>query len=813
MRDRAVFVVLLLVVAFYFWTASNGKPFGVGQPQGEESFYNVLADALRHGQLHLRLEPRPEMFELMEPYEPARNDPFRLHDASLYKGKYYLYFGVVPAFLLFVPWQLVAGDLPENLGAAILGAAALFVWGLALRRMIRTHLPGTPLWMEAGALLTLGLANVMPFLMRGAVVYEVAIAAGTLFLGAAVWFLLTAGEGGRPLATGLALGGLCLGLAVGCRPNHVLVAPFVLVLAGPAVLAPSHAGGPGATERRGRAALALLAPLLAVGLLLGLYNHARFGSWTQFGTPYQLGGMRPVPWFDPRAVPTAFYFHFLAPPVFKLDFPFLLPHGAYPGTTPEGFFTDSSTTGFLVHAPLVLILLFAGRLLRGAPVEDAARLRFRILALAAAGLALPLLTSLVFAAAAMRYEAEFAGFLILPALLLWIAADQSTRGRRRVAVRAAAFLVLGWSALAGVALSFSGNMDVLRLHNPALFAALAGRFEPLRVALGRLLASDQRALVRMRVAFPERLVGEAEPLLSSGDKEAHDVLWVRQLGPGTFAFDLAPVAGPRLSTRPLPLEPGRFYDFAVELDHVRRTVAVRVDGAEAFAFSARIGPVHRNRIWVSRGPKGSGAVSLGRFSGTIVTDTMMLAGRPGLESLPRIEALPALYTESAQAAPAGAVPGQLWAPAGKDGAYLFTGTEWRWVPRYFLDRVQVDRRVTFGNAPPGSTEPLLTWGAGQRLDAVYVRPVGPGRVAFGLARWSGAWELGVPGSPVATRALQDVRVTVDRVAGQVTVALGGREALRARADLAPILRSAILVGQSPPALSLGRGAFSGRIEP
>src|SRR5206468_10126072 len=119
------------------------------------------------------------------------------------------------------------------------------------------------------------------FLMRGAVVYEVAIAAGTLFLGAAVWFLLTAGEGGRLLATGLALGGLCLGLAVGCRPNHVLVAPFVLVLAGAAVLAPSHAGGAGPTRRRGPAALALLALLLAVGALLRLFTHARFGAWPQ----------------------------------------------------------------------------------------------------------------------------------------------------------------------------------------------------------------------------------------------------------------------------------------------------------------------------------------------------------------------------------------------------------------------------------------------------------------------------------------------------------------------------------------------------
>src|SRR5215471_15087803 len=81
----------LLILWFYLWTASSGLPFAVGRPQ--EGFYNLLTRALLRGQLHLPVEPRPEMFELQEPYDPGKNAPYRFHDASLYRGKYYLYFG------------------------------------------------------------------------------------------------------------------------------------------------------------------------------------------------------------------------------------------------------------------------------------------------------------------------------------------------------------------------------------------------------------------------------------------------------------------------------------------------------------------------------------------------------------------------------------------------------------------------------------------------------------------------------------------------------------------------------------------------
>src|SRR5262249_60233808 len=93
-------------------------------------------------------------------------------------------------------------------------------------------------------------------------------------------------------------------------------------------------------------------------------------------------------------------------------------------------------------------------------------------------------------------------------------------------------------------------------------------------------------------------------------------------------------------------------DRAVALHVAGRAVGGRRDGREAFSFAARIGRVHPNRIAYGRGPRGHGAEPQGRFSGTIVPEAMLLAGPPGLESLPPLARLPAIYTEAAQEPPA-----------------------------------------------------------------------------------------------------------------------------------------------------------------
>jgi hypothetical protein len=797
--------VALVLALFYSWTASNGKALGLGQPQ--DAFYNLMTDALLHGQLHLREEPEPGLFEMAEPYEPSRNVHVRVHDASLYKGRYYLYFGVVPALLLFVPWRLVGlGDLPESLAAVLFGMAGFIIWACLLRRLIRTHFPGTPAWARTVGYITLGLASVVPFALRGASVYEVAITAGYAFLAGATWFFITAGDGGRLSLARLALGGLLLGLAVGCRPNHVALIPVLPLLAWPTV---RRAG------TRARAALAVLLPLGACLLLLGAYNKARFDSWLDFGTRYQLGGMRPVPWFDPRAVPAVVWFQFLAPPHASLDFPFFLPRTDYPWETPEGFFKEPSVTGALAHSPFLLILLAAVPLLRGARAPASQDLRWRVLVLSAAGLTGPLLTALVFSAAAMRYQVDFVPFLLVPALLLWLLALEQAGGRRRAALAALGLAAIGWSWLLAVTLSLSGNYDVLRRRNPDLWQALEQEAEPLRVSLGRLLDRDGRLPVHMRIAFPERAAAAAEPLLSWGRVDAWDALWVRQLGPGQFSFSLQTSAGHEDSTPALHFEAGRFYDLALDLDRVRRRVRATREGAPLFELRGRLVPVHPNRLWSSRGPKGHDAPNLGCFSGTVVPEAMMLAGPPGLESLPPLAPLPALYTEGTEPPPA-ASPGQLWVPAAKPGVFVSTGGGWRWLPRCFLDRLLVRRPITLGSPRPGTVEPLLSWGDGQVFDAVFVRHLGGRRVAFGLAQARDSWTFGATGPEAtgsANAAPHELSILLDRVEGRLRVDLDGREVLSTHADLAPLGRAFTRLGALPPGRPFEPGTSGGPLPP
>ena len=804
--DPPLLAAVLLVGAFYAWTASGGWPFDLEGPH--DGLYNLLARAFAEGQLHLTVEPRPELLEMAEPYEPGRNAPYRLHDASLYQGRYYLYFGVVPVLLLFAPWTMAGlGDFPQNLAAALFAFGGFVFSALLLRRLVRLHLGPRPRRAVGLAYLTLGLANVAPFILRAPFVYEVAIAGGYCFLAGAAWLFAGAGDGGRLRIGRLFLGGLFLGLAVGCRPNLLVAVPFLPLLAGEALREDR--------ERRGRAALAVLAPLASCLLLLGVYNFARFGSFTEFGARYQLAGVRPIAWFDPRAVPPTLFFDFLAPPAARLDFPFLFPDRDYPGETPAGYFKDTSTTGALAHSPFLLLLLVAPLLLRRVAVGEPGRLRVSIGVLVAAGLVVPLATSLAFASAAMRFQVDFVSFLAVPALLLWLLAFGLPRGRLRRALAQGGLAAVAWACLVGLCLSLTGASDGLRRDNPALFAGLERRFEPLRIALGRLLDRDGRTVAQMRVAFPERLAFEAEPLVSSGTVAEHDLLWVRQDGPGRFAFSLEAASGENQSSEKAALEPGRFYDARVDLDRVARRVVLELDGAVVARLAARLVPARADTVWLGRGPRGRGAVDRGRFSGTLVPQGMIWAGRPGLESLPAISAAPAVHTAGPDTPPSSPAAGQLWVPDSRDGAYLFVGPGWRWIPRVFLDRVRVQRAVQLALLPPGTAEPILVSGDEEGADAVYVAHAGPGRVAFGRARWRSGWEREAPGPAVEARPdrTRTLSVVLDRARREVLARLDGQEVLRSPADLVPIDRSRLRVGTSPPEMALGRGVFSGRIWP
>jgi len=787
-----------LVLCFYLWTASGGSPFEWGRRH--DGYYNLLTDSLLKGRLDLPVAPRPELFALVDPYDPAKNAPYRLHDVSLYHGRYYLYFGIAPALTVFAPLRLLRlGDLPEGLAAALFCFGGFAFAALLLRHLTRTFLPATPFWMQWLGVLALGLVNVAPVILRGPStydVYHVAIGAGYFFVFGGAYFLATAG----PRLSRLALGGLFLGLAVASRPNHIFAAPLLL-LALPALPA----------ARRWRAGAAALLPLALCLFLIGLYNRARFDSWTEFGVRYQLAGshVQKLDTFDARSILPGLYFYFLSPPILAPEFPFVSLAPRYPAALPPGYYGPEPIAGVLAHAPFLAVLLVGPGLLRRGPRDPG--LRLPIATLAGVGVLSALVASFVFPSATMRYEVDFISFLLVPALLLWFRADEIAEGPLRRAARVLFAGAIAWAILLSSALSLTGYGGPQGGGAPRTGSRLQRFLEPLGAAAGRLFPHDARATVRMRIAFPERPAAEREPLLSSGPAEAPDLLFVEQVGPGRMVFGFQHGTEAERLAPAVRIRPGAFHDLEVDLDRSGKHVIVRLDGREVATFSGPLGPVRRDWIWPGRGPKG-GDGAWGRFSGGIVTEFQLQASPPGLDALPEIGLLPAIHTET-RASPPEPSRGQLWITSQGDGAYLFDGAAWRWISRTAFDRVRIDRRVVF-DAFPREPEALVVSGDTARADVVCLVPAGGRRVAVGFDRWRGAWDHGPrsgpltlePGKPYA------LEVTLDRPAGLVVARIDGGEILRASADLAPLRRGDLRVGSAPAGLP-GLGPFTGRILP
>jgi hypothetical protein len=469
--------ILAVFLAFYVWTAATSDP--IRFTTGADRIEGDIANALIHGRLAVRDTP-PGLAELPNPYDATQNaqwqapidGPDSVHDLSLYDGKLYAYWGPAPALLVFAPARILGFAFSQSLAVALFGFASLIFGILTLFVLQRRFAPAAPAWKVNAAIILLGCANVMPFILRRPMQYEVAIAAGLCFVLLATWLLLGAllrdDASGRPDVRRLAGGSLALGLAMASRPSHAVTALGLVLLSGWLLRALPK-------EQRFRTAAALVGPVTVIGLLLAFYNYARFDSFTEFGLRYQLTSVDITErdMFSTSYLLPGLWFYFVAPPRLSLVFPFLQlpPPPGYPGDVPKLYDGLEPTGGLFAMAPLVLILLAAPMRRRLEP-----ELRAVLLSFIAISAGLAIVAAVAFWGATMRYEADYASLMLIGALILWL---RSTR--RWVAVLGT--VAIAWSSMVAVAVSLTGSRDMLRLNHPGLWDALSRDFSPVSRAI------------------------------------------------------------------------------------------------------------------------------------------------------------------------------------------------------------------------------------------------------------------------------------------------------------------------------------------
>jgi tetratricopeptide (TPR) repeat protein len=446
--------VCALVIGVYAYMVQPGA-LEMLTPDAADTYYNLLVQGFRAGQLSVNKEVPPGFAQLADPYDPVANlpyqsPPYRMLDLSYYKGRVFLYFGVTPALLLFWPYAVLTGRYLFHREAVTIFCAIGFLVSVGLSRALwRRYFAEASVWAVAACALALGLATGLPGLLSQPDVYEVAISCGymlTMVALAGVWCALHETERkGRWLV----MASVAYGLAVGARPSLLFGAVILLVPVVQAWRERLVASTRHERRRVGGLLAAAMGPIMLIGLGLMLYNARRFDSPFEFGQHYILAGEPPrrqyfslgYLWFNLRV-------YFLGPARFSAHFPFV--QGAAAPALPAGYSQFRNPFGILTNIPVVWLALAVPLAWRGQPGQAGSILRWFVMAVALV-FVMSALTLGLFRGASFRYEVDF-----LPALVLL--AVVGILGLERALVdwqtwrRAARW---GWGLLLGFSVGFN----------------------------------------------------------------------------------------------------------------------------------------------------------------------------------------------------------------------------------------------------------------------------------------------------------------------------------------------------------------------
>lgn len=506
MENAGIAVAAIMVLVFYTYTVRSAGGF---ERDRGLTYYHSLVDGFMAGQLSLKQVPDPRLMALADPYDPALNRDFRLPDASYYRGKYYIYFGPLPALGLLLPYRLLTGvHLPQGVAVLIYCLAGLVAASGIWLKLRTRHFPGSSWWMAPLGILLLGFGTHLLALARRPEIWELPIAAGFACTMMALFWVCTA-LGGRSSWPTLGLASLCLGLAMMARPTALLA---TVILAVPLWrLWRSKGDWP-------RGVLAAAIPFGAIMLGLLAYNQARFGSPLEFGQRYQLTSLGEV---DRSHFGLDFARHnlrlyFFWPVSFTADWPFVaarpLPEG------PAGYYGGEELYCLAGLFPFLWLAFCTGGLVRPRPADPAGTLRANAAAMAGAFFVVGGLI-LSFFSAAERYMVEFVPVLMLLALVGALVFEEALLGGVRIwGARLGLILMALVTISSGILISFDYHQRSMRRTDPAGWRQLERMVG--QTARTLHLAEPPAYGYRLQIEFGASRAGEVETLAATSDPKA-----------------------------------------------------------------------------------------------------------------------------------------------------------------------------------------------------------------------------------------------------------------------------------------------------
>lgn len=324
-RELMITAAAVLLLISGAWKLAHVNPICVASPWPHHKQYQELAEALAEGRVFLDMEPSEGLLQAENPYDTiylqANSIDYRA-DYAYYGGKYYVYFGVVPVLLLYLPCYLLTGHHMPNYIAVFLFYSGFILAVFALyREIIKRWFSKTPfpVYLILSGL-TVCCGNYL-FVIARPDLYDTPIMAAAMFTAAGLWLWIRGKyEEGMQKNICFLSGSLCMALVAGCRPQMLLFSALAIPLFWEEVIK----GRKLFSRSSIRQTLCICIPYVGVAAGIMYYNYARFGSPVDFGAAYSLTSNDMTKrGFNLHQALLGIWHYFLQPPLLGSDFPFL----------------------------------------------------------------------------------------------------------------------------------------------------------------------------------------------------------------------------------------------------------------------------------------------------------------------------------------------------------------------------------------------------------------------------------------------------------------------------------------------------------
>ena len=414
-HECILLVVLAIFCMLIFYININSR-----KEQKNDYYSYDFVDALAKGQSYIDKEPEKELVEMQNPYDNVqrnekglrRNDDY-IWDIALYNGKYYVYFGVLPALILLVPYHIITGQYLSTATAILLFS---ILAAISLKELIynifNRYFKNVSFKVMLYSFLILLFGSQILILNGTPRFYELAVISGLFFAIIGINFLFIAIKSDEINYKYIFLTSLFLSLAVACRPTMLLVSLIALP-----VFFNTFLENIKYKKNIGKIIFAVC-PYIIVGTALMYYNYIRFDNILEFGASYQLT-LNDMSKLRNRfmTIGIGVMSNLFNVPILKDSFPFVQNSNVIP-TFYGYYYIENMVGGLFMLVPICFSIFGLYKLYNKEKKDE--DLNKTILIFTLVGI-LICIVSIMMAGSTPRYLADYAWILIIAGIMTFVA--------------------------------------------------------------------------------------------------------------------------------------------------------------------------------------------------------------------------------------------------------------------------------------------------------------------------------------------------------------------------------------------------------